>query len=84
METHLFEFYFLLVKHEKSFGIHEEFDENQRSMSRKQTCPSTCQSKWNNVRSVSKLRDHWSSVKFWLNIQKYVWFGIGISQNRHF
>ena len=82
METHLCEFYFLLVKHEKSFGIHEEFDENQRSMSRKQTCPSTCQSKWNNVRSVSKLRDHWSSVKFWLNIQKYVW--IGISQNRHF
>ena len=84
LETHLCEFYFLLVKHEKSFGIHEEFDENQRSMSRKQTCPSTCQSKWNNVRSVSKLRDHWSSVKFWLNIQKYVWLGIGISQNRHF
>ena len=42
METHLCEFYFLLVKHEKSFGIHEEFDENQRSMSRKQTCSSTC------------------------------------------
>ena len=39
METHLCEFYFLLVKHEKSFGIHEEFDENQGSMSRKQTCP---------------------------------------------
>ena len=34
MGTHLCEFYFLLVKHEKSYVIHEEFDENQRPMSR--------------------------------------------------
>ena len=42
MEIHLCEFYILSVKHEKTFKIHEEFDENQRSMSRKQTCPYTC------------------------------------------
>ena len=34
MEIHLCEFYILSVKHEKPFRIHEEFDENQRPMSR--------------------------------------------------
>ena len=67
MEIHLCEFYILSVKHEKPFRIHEEFDENQRSMSRKQTCPYTCgtrqamyakASEKMYVSSVSKLRDH--------------------------